>query len=260
MPESKGRPNEGSQEKRGATNHNEKVKNLLNSYSKIIDVWKVNNDNYFKRVQIFMGLLQVGLFLTALKLLYPPPESFVAKLFPVFLGILGILSARMWIGLNKKQNQYLEFCRATLRNLESRLGSFGVPLEYFTSESLVFGPLREHPPTLCSAATETVEVRGKSRHMLRFCWSQESYPKSGKGLHSISEVSGGMISYEKRIAQIAGWIWVFVIAFALFAGYIQPKSASDDVRSDKISMETQPNNNMHTDRISAPLRSADTGG
>jgi len=243
MTEAKEISEEATQEKTVRANHEDEVKNLMDSYGKTLDIWKVHNDNYFKRVQIFMGLLQVGLFLAALKLLFPLPKSFTEALIPVFLGIMGILSASMWIGLNKKQNQYLEFCRRTLRNLESRLGSLGVPLEYFTGESLVFGRHRECPPTLYSAATETVEAGGDKRHLLRFLWSEESYPESDeyKGLHSIAKVGGGMVSYEKRLAQIARWVWVFVIALALIAGYIQPKSERDDVRSDKVGMEVQPN-------------------
>jgi len=262
MTEAKEIPDEDTQEKTVRANHEGEVKNLMDSYGKILDVWKVHNDNYFKRIQIFMGLLQVGLFLAAFKLLFPLPKSFTEALIPVFLGIMGILSASMWIGLNKKQNQYLEFCRRTLRNLESRLGSLGVPLEYFTSESLIFGRHRECPPTLYSAATETVEVGGDKRHLLRFLWSEESYPESDeyKGLHSITKVSGGMVWYERRLAQIARWVWVFVIVSALFAAYIQPKSECDDMRPDKVGMEAQPNNSMHTDRTSAPLRSADAGG
>jgi len=261
MPESKGRSDQGSQEQRESANREDEVKGLLDSYSKILDVWKVHNDNYFKRVQIFMGLLQVSLFLAAFKLLFPLPKSFTESLISVFLGILGILSASMWIGLNKKQSQYLEFCRRTLRNLESRLGSLGIPLEYFTTESLVFRHHRE-APQLCSATTETVEVGGDKRHLLRFGWSQESYPESDecKGIYSITKVSGGMVSYEKRLAQIAICVWIFLIAFALFTGYIQPKGGGDDVRSAKIGMEAQPNKSMHTDRTSAPLRSADSGG
>lgn len=195
----------------------DEVRNVMDSYGKIIDVWKVHNDNYFKRVQILMGLLQVGLFLALLKLLSPMPKSFAEAVIPTFLGILGIFSAGVWLRLNKKQSQYLEFCRTTLRNLEHRLGELGVPLEYFTCEALVFGPYRKQTPKLLSAAIETVEVAEKGRHKLIFGWSQELYPKSGKGLHSISEVSGGMISCERRIAQIAVGVWAFVIAVTLLA-------------------------------------------
>lgn len=262
MTEAKEISEEGTQEKTVHANHEDEVKNLMDSYGKILDVWKVHNDNYFKRVQIFMGLLQVGLFLATLKLLFPLPKSFTEALIPIFLGIMGLLSASMWIGLNKKQSQYLEFCRRTLRNLESRLGSLGVPLEYFTTESLVFGRHRECPPTLYSAATETVEVGGDKRHLLKFVWSEEPYPESDeyKGLHSITKVSGGMVSYEKRLAQIARWVWGLVIASALFAAYIQPKSECDDVSSDKVGMEAEPNTGIHADRISVPLGSADSGG
>jgi hypothetical protein len=250
MTEAEEIPEENTQEKTVRANHEDEVKNLMDSYGKILDVWKVHNDNYFKRVQIFMGLLQAGLFLAALKLLFPLPESFTEALIAVFLGIMGIGSAWLWIGLNRKQNQYFEFCRRTLRNLESRLASLGVPLEYFTSESLVFGPHQECPPALYSAATEIVPVGKDKRHLLRFLWSKESYPESVeyKGPHSIKKVRGGMLSYEKRLAHIALWVWVFVSLSVVSVAYIHSKSECADARSDKVGMEAQ------------PIRSADDGG
>ena len=51
------------------------AKGLLVAYTKILDIWKVQNENYFKRVQVAMGIIQVGLFLAVLNVLSPLPTS-----------------------------------------------------------------------------------------------------------------------------------------------------------------------------------------
>lgn len=191
-------------------NIKDEVKNLMDAYGKMLDVWKIHNENYFKRVQIFMGVLQVGLLLAATNSLLAKPSSLPEKLIPIFLGILGLGSAFVWIGLNRTQMQYLEFCRRSLRNLESKLAAHGVPLEYFVSESLVFGPYRELHSPLCSASSEGIGQGAKRQGRIRFHWSQEPYPddeKAGVGDHSVHKVRGGMVSREKRV--VCGAVLVF---------------------------------------------------
>ena len=213
---------EGNRHERQSLNPENEAKNLMDSYSKIFDQWKLHNDNYFKRVQVVMGILQVGLFLAVLRHLSPFPKSCAGAVLPIFLGILGILAALMWVKLNTKQAQYLEFCRRILRNLEARLMSLGVPLEYFTAESLVFGPYRKHPPKLSAGEIETVKLQSKNCHLLRFKWSNETYPDSedSKGLHSIGKITGGLVSFERRLAQGALCVWIFVVVATLLAQFL----------------------------------------
>lgn len=194
------------------------VRILMDSYSKIFDQWKVHNDNYFKRVQVVMGILQAGLFLAVLGKLSPFPKSCADAILPIFLGILGIILSLRWVMVITKQAQYLELDRRILRNLESRLTSLGVSLEYFTAESLVFGPHRKNPPNLNTATIETVElVKCMKRHLMRFRWSGETYPdpKDGKGLYSIVKVSGRLVYFERGLAWFALCVWILVIALVV---------------------------------------------
>jgi len=208
----------------------DQAKDLLDAYGKILDIWKVLNDNYFKRGQVAMGIVQVGLFLTVVKMLSPPPTTSHQAVLPIVIAVLGVLSGIMWIRLNEKQIQYIEFCRRTLRNIENKLGELQVPLEYFTLEALVFGPHQECPPPY-SASREVLDLRKKKRSQLTFRWSGEKYPETdpnGKPLHSIARVSGGMVSFETHLARGAVVLWV-VIALTLITACSIPSTqkASD---------------------------------
>lgn len=192
----------------------DEAKWLLEAYAKVFDVWKVQNENYFKRVQVFMGIVQVGLLLAVLKGLEPLPTSWCEAFLPIFLVVLGIFSAYVWTVLNKKQRQYIEFCRRNLRNIEARLGILGVPLEYFTLESLVFGSAPNFNISPYSAKLESVQVRKKERCVTRFLWTQDTYPdpdsKSDR-IYRVSKVSGGVISIEGRFAWGALFAWLLLM-------------------------------------------------
>ncbi len=191
------------------------ARNLMDSYSKILVQWKLLNENYFKRVQVMMGILQAGLFLAAFRQLSPFPELCTDVFLRLFLGIIGILSAFMWVKLNTKQAQYLELCKKILRNIEARLMNIGVPLGYFTAESVIFGPYREPPPTFSGGEFE--KVPNEKRHFLRLKWSDETYPeiKDRKGLQLIVKVTGGLVSLERRLAQGALCVWIVVVVGTL---------------------------------------------
>ena len=101
--------------------------------------------------------------------------------------------------------------------------SLGVPLDYFTVESLIFGLHREPPPELNAGVIQTVELQNKKRHVLRFKWSNETYPdtKDSKGLHSIVKVTGGLVSFERRLAQGALYVWIAVVVATILAQFLR---------------------------------------
>lgn len=203
-------------------NSKEEGERLMDSYDKIFNQWKVHNDNYFKRVQVMMVVLQGGLFLALLQRLHAFPKCWQEALLPVFLGILGILSAIMWLNLHTKQAQYLEFCRITLRNLEARLTSLGFPLEYFTTESFVFGPHREDLPKLNTGSIKPGNLQKcKNRNIMSFEWSEEKYPidqetENNKGIHTRRKVTGRLVNCERNLARAALVVWIIVIAGIVF--------------------------------------------
>lgn len=209
---------EGNCRDREPLNHENEPKNLMDSYSKILEQLKLLNENYFKRVQVMMGILQAGLLVAAFGKLSFFPKSCDDALVRIIIGILGILSALMWMRLNTKEAQYLEFCKRILRNLEARLMCLGVPLVYFRAESLIFGPNREDLPEISAGGIETVKLPPSEKlNAVKFKWSEETYPENRdhKGLHSIGKVTGGIISLERRLPQGALGVWILVVVVAL---------------------------------------------
>ncbi|WP_419657739.1 uncharacterized protein Dvar_68590 [Desulfosarcina variabilis str. Montpellier] len=196
----------------GYTTLEAKTERILDAYKIQLDFWKVQNDNYFKRVQILMVVIQVTLLTAAFKFI-PVKTGSCYEVFALMgIAILGILSSWHWSSLNVKQNQYMEFCRRNLRNLESKLVDLGVPLRYFTLEAHVFGPLRTEITS--SAGTSVQEIN--NRHITQFDWSKEVYPDpdtKDANIHELTRVSGGMIAFEKGIA--IGLIWIWAIALIL---------------------------------------------
>jgi len=188
---------------------------ILNAYRIQLDVWKVQNDNYFKRIQIIMVVIQVALFTAALRLIPAKPGPWYEIVIPIGIAILGLLSAWHWFSLNEKQNQYMEFCRRTLRNLETRLVNLDVPLRYFTLEAHVFGPLRTEIKNSAGTSVNTVA----ERHIAHFDWSQENYPDldtKEKKIHELNMVGGGMIPFEKEIAIGVIWVWTIALIVLIF--------------------------------------------
>lgn len=194
---------------------------ILDAYRIQIDVWKVQNDNYFKRIQILMVVIHAALFTAALRFIPQKSESWDEIVIPMVIAVLGILAAHHWTSLNKKQNQYMELCRRTLRNLESRLVELGVPLRYFTLEAHVFGPLRTE---VTNSAGTSMRTEG-GRHVAHFAWSTEDYPdfpypdkKKEANIHELRKVGGGMMAFEKEIA--CGVLWVWAIGLMLLIGTV----------------------------------------
>ena len=197
------------------------AKDVLDAYRVHLDLWKVQNDNYFKRVQVMMIAVQGALFAAALKVVDPKAISWIQLLILAVVGVLGVLSAGHWMALNKKQTQYMEFCRRTLRNLEHRLAELGLPLRYFTTEAHVFGPLRTEIPELAGTALRT---EGE-RHVVEFVWGGERYPDPDDlakgGIHRLAEVSGGMISFDNSLASGIRVVWVLALIGVLVAAIRQ---------------------------------------
>ena len=167
-------------------------KDILDAYRVHLDVWKVLNDNYFKRVQVLMIAIQAALFAAALKVVDLKGRFGIQMLVLSIIAGLGVISSSCWITLHDKQNRYLEFCRRTLRNLEHRLAELGVPLQYFTLESHVFKlPHQREVPKLAGTA-----IRNEGERVFaEFVWARERYPDQDtkkKCVHELAKVGGGI--------------------------------------------------------------------
>jgi len=196
-------------------------RDILDAYRVHLDVWKVQNDNYFRRVQILMMAIQAGLFAAGLKIFVDMDRScFTTQILILIIAVLGMISSYCWMALNDRQNQYLEFCRRTLRNLEHRLAELGVPLRYFTLEAHVFGPLREEVP---DSAGTAVRKEG-NRHFAEFSWARERYPDQDtdkKDVHELAKVGGGMKSFERGMALGILVLWALIMIGIITASIVR---------------------------------------
>ncbi len=177
----------------------EEAKNYLDAYDRLLEIFKLNNENYFKRTQILMVFMQSALFVAFSKLAWRSDGTNKIMVFMsmMLVSILGIMSARIWYRLITKQADYLEFCKSSLRNIEYHLVNLGIPLQYFKGESQVFHYGLPH----C------------------FGWSGERFPHSdrareGKGIFR-HKVKGCLINIEKEIACILIFIWIFLFLIVL---------------------------------------------
>jgi len=172
-----------------------------------------------------------------------PILSWQALVTPVLISVLGVLTAAQWERLNERQIQYMEFCRRTLRNLEHRLGCLGFPLHYFTVESLIFGPHRDNPPNLPGTTVRSEAEDGRQHHVVTFDWSQEEYPETKckkKSIHRIGQVRGGMIRFERSVAQLAKLVWAAILFAFLVLGISKAleQNIEDTRRSNQASEVT----------------------
>ncbi|NPU82995.1 MAG: hypothetical protein HPY65_00795 [Syntrophaceae bacterium] len=197
---------------------------ILEVYRVHLDIWKVQNENYFKRVQLLMLAIQAALFAAALEVfINVEGESFDKVLILTSIAGLGMISSAGWITLHDKQNHYLEYCRRTLRNLEHKLSTLGVPLRYFTLEAHVFGPLREEGSILAGIAIG----RDGNRDFAHFAWSNERYPdkdmegKKANRDHQLAQVGGGMKSFERNMALFLLVLWALMLTLTAFCPYLK---------------------------------------
>lgn len=210
----------------------EEAKNCLDAYDRVLAIFKLNNENYFKRTQILMVFMQSALFIAFSKLIWRFDDMNKIMLFMSMMSvsILGIMSAWIWYRLIIKQADYLEFCKSSLRNIECRLVNLGIPLEYFKGESQVFHYGLPH----C------------------FRWSGERFPHSnrfreGKGIFS-HKVKGRLINIEKKIAFILCLIWIFLFLTIIVLGTETPIKSSVKNWLEKI-IAAQGNNDLSVQKV-----------
>lgn len=204
--------------------HNkDELEKIINSYKIVLDIFKLNNDNYFKRVQVFMSALQVGVAIAFAKVIYPVPISGDRLLAAAILAVLGGIFAVVWRQLGMRQSQYLEFNRRYLRNLEIRLQNIGMPLDYFNLESKVFKKL---PPRNSDDSEKSIGYATACifKHIqtdcnyAKFKWVPEEYPETYENadkLHKIGKVKGGMVRVELDLTLGIAITWFSIAALCL---------------------------------------------
>ena len=124
-----------------------KKQDYWDTYDHVMDVFKLNNENYFKRTQILMILIQSVLFAALIKVISVKTiDAHNPELLSLSIGgisFMGICAAFTWTTLVTRQHQLLEYCRWYMRWIEEQLFEEGVPLVYFKYESKIFAPHRK---------------------------------------------------------------------------------------------------------------------
>ncbi len=178
---------------------------LLQVYGQVLQVYKVQNDVYFKRVQIFLPVLQGGLFVIVFKCLDQSDPRIAQAVLAIGASVAGGLCALAWLAQQRRTCDYMEFTRRHLRNIEVRLGKYGIPLAYFTTESVVFSDKGTTPGTSLGGVC-IKPIPDRKRRKVKFEWSGDCFPSSGK------RAKGGMMKIEKYLAYgaMVGWVLVLV--------------------------------------------------
>jgi len=196
------------------------IERLKYSYDKTLEIFKMQNDNYFTRVQLLMVAIQGTLFLALSKAVFIETKLLSFYVILAFLSVLGIFTARLWNRIHTRQIQNLEFCRRFLRNLESRFSALGVPLEYLTSESLVFRPReKDLPSEAINLPLLSIQLKKEKSGILYlfFKWSAERYPDKidKKDIHSEERITRfGMVRYESFLPKTVFVLWILILLIA----------------------------------------------
>ena len=157
-----------------------------------------------------MTAIQAALLVAAITVLTKLPVGSLEYCLVFALATLGCLTSFAWGSMIRRTRSFLELSVRTLRNLEAELGEYGVPLQYFTLESHIFGPKpfsdRGFPLTEMTAD-------GKNG-IVSFTSSKEQFPDSEGPFRKPLAKSGGII-LDARLATVALVVWLLAVVIDL---------------------------------------------
>lgn len=225
----------------------EEIEYLKYSYDKALDIFRLHNDNYFKRTQIIMIAIQAGFFFVIIKLLTPIPDSQKELIVPMIVTLLGFAVAWAWRVLMTKQMQYMMLLKKYIQNLEAKFVDLKLPIDYFSIEAAISQKFpKDYFETMTADIDDIKNPKkdGKYYNFAKFKWSGKERLKDGKksecpkyreksecpenrkesGLpnwfvrngwlepayeHQIGVPIGGMVKIEKWLSRGIQWIWLF---------------------------------------------------
>ena len=234
----------------GSEKENE-IKHWQYAYEKVCEHLNLIHDHYFKRTQILMFTIQIGLATAFIKLLvtdFTNPNLLLCKLqaYYVFcvISFLGVVFCFIWLLMIKGHWEGLEYCRCYMRYIEGHLMKLGVPLAVFRAESVISYLLNR-------INFDDEERKDKDNHNKY----QKVFPYRKK------KADIGLMNLEKWVVRIIRLAWVLcfsiflcqvlknyntifpcicsILIIILFIGYMIYESKKDkkekiDNKSDKI--------------------------
>lgn len=218
----------------------DEIANLKYSYDKALDIFRLHNDNYFKRTQIIMVAIQAGLFFVIIKLLTPIPVLPKELILPMIVILIGGAIAWAWGVLMTRQMQYMDLLKKYLRNLEAEFKKLDVPADYFNVEYATSSlTVKDPQPQITTASVE-----GPNGGMyVEFKWSKAKCPEPENGtgsdgpnwfviwiyrmlgcggedryMHKIGVLRGKIVLIEKRmsVAILLFWLLGFLTLLTWF--------------------------------------------
>lgn len=118
-----------------------KVEYLLAAYDRVYEVFRLSNENLFKRTNFYMVAFEAALFVAVFNTLSKIEANDWRCVHWILVAVassLGMAVSCLWLAINKRQNNYIEFARFRLREIEANLLALGVPLTYFLDEQSVY--------------------------------------------------------------------------------------------------------------------------
>ncbi len=180
------------------------IEKCLAAYERVLDIYKMNNDNYLKRTQIVMIVAQSAIFYAFVKVFTLDADklkSFTSMnsttlqgITLIMLATLGALSALVWIHFIVRQCNVLSLCKAYMRTIEDDLMRLGVPLGYWTYEGMV-----SHPESYNESELGILHNKG-SRFFPSWLFPDES-----------KHLKIGLTRIEKRIACFLFFLWTALL-------------------------------------------------
>lgn len=194
---------------------------LKYSYDKALDIFKLLNDNYFKRVQIVMVALQAGLFIALMRLLSPLPGSWKDFPLPIIVTILGLCIAWIWDTLMIRQMQYMMLIKNYIQNIEAKFVELELPIDYFNVEASISKRFRKNHFKTITADIVNVENRkkdGKYWKLARFKWSKGECPLTDEDTekyHKVGASRGNIVSIERLMSMGAIILWIVLLIWII---------------------------------------------
>jgi len=179
------------------------------------------NDNFFKRVHVFMAAAEaatvavaVGTITQAIGLKAHPREVFM--LLAAF-SLAGTILAMIWFILGTRQMQALELSKRYLRFLEQEAWGLGIPLGANTFEAFV-----SHPTTPIAGTPQRFGIALRPTDRAGVIWfGREKFPADdGAWRYRSWTVQAGVAPLETALSLGFALLWVgaaVVSALALFS-------------------------------------------
>ena len=193
----------------GKSDKEKEIGYLLDVYDRVFQFFYINNENYFKRTQILMFALQIGIATAFIKLLdnvfksHKTETSIYIAL--VIVSLLGIIFCFIWLTMIQRQRNVLQYSKMYLRFIEDQLMNLGVPLSIYRAESkiLYFG----NRVFFCNRSEMRNEIERET-----LC-NDYSSPKAFPDRNERLKVR--LMGLEKWVVYIIRFVWVLCLCISV---------------------------------------------